>query len=77
MMAPSKAMTRDDAIRTIVLTLADWHRRDHGDRCVCIEGEQLGMQASAVVNALTAQGIEFDGYAGTGRGAVGPPLISP
>ena len=35
------------------------------------------MQAAAVVNALTAQGIEFDGYAGTGRGAVGPPLISP
>jgi hypothetical protein len=33
-------MTRDDAIRTAIFTLADWHRRDHGERCVCLEGEQ-------------------------------------
>lgn len=70
-------MTRDDAIRTIVLTLADWHRSDHGARCVCIEGEQFAYQAAAVVDALTAQGMEFDPYTGTGRGAVGPPLMSP
>jgi hypothetical protein len=66
-------MTRDEAIRVGILTLADWHRRDHRDHCVCLEGEQLGAQSAAVVDALAAEGIRFDGYTGTGPGAVGPP----
>jgi hypothetical protein len=67
-------VTRDDAIRTAIFTLADWHRRDHVERCVCIEGEQLGAQSAAVVDALAAEGLAFDGYSGTGPGALGPPM---
>ena len=66
-------MTRDDAIRVGIFTLAEWHRRDHGQRCVCLEAEQFGAQSAAVVDALAAGGISFDGYTGTGSGALGPP----
>ena len=66
-------MTRDEAIRVGIFTLADWHRRDHGQRCVCLEGEQLGAQTAAMVDALAAEGMSFDGYTGTGRGTLGPP----
>jgi hypothetical protein len=34
-------MTRDEAIRVGISSLAKWHRRDHGERCVCLEGEQF------------------------------------
>jgi hypothetical protein len=44
-------MTRDDAIRTAIFTLARWHRSDHGDRCVCIQADQFGAQAAALVDA--------------------------
>jgi sugar (pentulose or hexulose) kinase len=64
-------MTRDEAIRVGIFTLAEWHRRDHGQRCVC---EQLGAQSAAVVDALVAEGMSFDRYSGTGPRAVGPPL---
>jgi hypothetical protein len=57
-------MTRDEAIRAGISTLAQWHRQDHGDRCVCTEEEQLGDQSVAIMDALIAEGIEFDGYAG-------------
>jgi hypothetical protein len=66
-------MTRDEAIRTGVFTLAGSHRRNHGDRCICIEAEQFGAQAAALVDALAAQGLEFEGYVGADRGALGPP----
>lgn len=69
-------MTRDDAIRTGIFTLAAWHRRDHGDRCVCIEAEQFGDQAAALVDALAAGGLEFEGHSGTDRGALGPPGVT-
>jgi hypothetical protein len=47
--------------------------RDHGGRCVCLEGEQFGAQVAAVVDALAAEGVTFDGYVGTGTGGVRPP----
>ena len=50
-------VNRDDAIRVGVMALAAWHRQDHGDRCVCEEGEQFGAQAAAVVDALIAEGV--------------------
>jgi hypothetical protein len=53
-------MTRDEATRIGVFTLADWHRKDHGQRCVCLEGEQFGAQSAALVDALAAQGVLFD-----------------
>jgi hypothetical protein len=67
-------MTRDEAIRVGIFTLADWHRRDHGERCVCLEGEQLGAQSAAVVDALAAEGMTFDGYPGIDRGPLEPPV---
>jgi hypothetical protein len=65
-------MTRDQAIRIGVFTLAEWHRRDHGERCVCIEGERFGAQSAAVIDALASEGMTFDGYAGVDRGPFGP-----
>jgi hypothetical protein len=56
------AMTRDEAIGVGIFTSSDWHRRDHGERCVCLEAEQLGAQAAAVVDALAAEGMKFDGH---------------
>jgi hypothetical protein len=67
-------MTRDEAIRVGIFTLADWHRRDHGERCVCLEGEQLGAQSAAVVDALAAEGMAFDRYSGIDRGPLAPPV---
>jgi hypothetical protein len=66
-------MTRDEAIRTGIYSLARWHRSDHGNRCLCVEAEQFGAQAAAVIDALTAEGMTFDGYSGTDRGPLGPP----
>lgn len=40
---------------------------------MCLEGEQLGSQSAAVVDALAAERMSFDGYAGMGPGALGPP----
>jgi hypothetical protein len=68
-------MTRDEAIRVGIFTLSDWHRRDHGDGCRCLEGEKFGYQAAAVVDALAAEGMHFDGYEGTGKpGSLGAPV---
>jgi hypothetical protein len=53
-------MTRDEAIRVGIRTLAQWHRQDHGDKCVCAEAEQFGAQAAAVIDALAAGGVDFD-----------------
>jgi hypothetical protein len=50
-------MTREEAIRVGVFTLADWHRRDHGQRCVCLEAEQFGAQSAALIDPLAAQGV--------------------
>jgi hypothetical protein len=66
-------MTRDEAIRVGIFTLADWHRRDHGERCVCLEGEQLEAQSAALIDALVAEGMSFDGYSGADRGPSGHP----
>jgi hypothetical protein len=66
-------MTRDEAIRIGVFTLARWHKGDHGDRCVCLEAEQFGAQVAAVVDALAAGGVRFDRYLATDRGPLGPP----
>jgi hypothetical protein len=66
-------MTRDEAIRVGIFTLADWHRRDPGERCICLEGEQLGAQSAALVDALPAEGMPFDGYSGTAEGLIGLP----
>jgi len=49
-------MTRDEAIRVGIFTLADWHRRDHCERCVCLDGERFGAQEAALVDALAAGG---------------------
>jgi hypothetical protein len=68
-------MTRDEAIRVGIFTLADWHRRDRGDRCVCLEGEQLGAQSAAMVDALAAKGTAFDGYSGADCGPLEPPIL--
>jgi hypothetical protein len=69
------AMTRDEAIQTGVFALAKWHHQDRGDRCRCIEGEKFGFQAAAVIDALAAEGMHFDGYEGTGRpGSLGAPI---
>jgi hypothetical protein len=61
------AMTRDEAIQAGIFALAGWHLQDHGDRCRCLEGEKFGFQAAAVIDALAAEGMQFDGYTGTGR----------
>jgi hypothetical protein len=66
-------MTRDEAIRVGIFTLASWHRQDHGSRCVCHEAEQFGAQAAAVIDALAADGVDFDARAGADRGPLGPP----
>ena len=67
-------MTRDEAIQTGIFALARCHLQDHGDRCRCLEGEKFGFQAAAVIDALAAEGIDFDGYEGTGRpGSLGAP----
>jgi hypothetical protein len=66
-------MTRDEAIRVGIFTLAAWHRQDHGDRCVCLEGEQFGAQAAAMVDALAAGGLNFEEYSATGKDPIGPP----
>jgi hypothetical protein len=68
-------MTRDEAIQSGVFALADWHRRDHGDRCRCLEGEKFGYQAAAVVDALAAEGVEFEAYDATDPGALGAPIL--
>ena len=68
-----RLVTRDEAIRIGVFTLGRWHRSDHGDRCVCLEGEQFGAQSGAVIDALVVEGFEFDAYSGTDRGPLGPP----
>ena len=69
-------MTRDEAIQTGIFALARWHQQDHGDRCRCREGEKFGYQAGVVVDALAAEGMQFDGYEGTGRpGSLGTPLM--
>lgn len=44
----------------VIAALADWHHSDHGDRCVCLEGERFGFQAAAIVDALMASGVEFE-----------------
>ena len=66
-------MTRDEAIRGGTCTLAEWHRSDHGQRCVCLEAEQFGAQSAAVVDTPAACGVSFESYAGTGSWALGPP----
>jgi hypothetical protein len=70
-------MTRDEAIRVGIFTLASWHRHDHGERCVCLEGEQFGAQSAALVDALAAEGMTFDRYSGADRGPLGPPGETP
>ena len=69
------SMTRDEAIRTGIFSLARWHKRDHGERCRCLEGEKFGFQAAAVVDALAAEGMPFDGYAGADLGTFGAPRV--
>lgn len=70
-----QGVTRDEAIRVGILTLADWHRRDHGQRCVCLEAEQFGAQSAALVDALAAGGVAFDTYSGADHGPLGPPIV--
>lgn len=67
-------MTREHAIQVAITALATWHDRDHGDRCHCIEGEQFGAQAAAVMNGLVAAGMAFDDWKGAPNRSVGPPL---
>ena len=66
-------MTRDEAIRVGIFALAKWHSHDHGDRCVCLEGEQFGVQSAAFIDALIAEGTEFDDYGASDRGPLGSP----
>ena len=66
-------MTRDEAIRVGIFALAKWHRHDHGDQCICLEGEQFGVQSAAVIDALIAEGTEFDTYGASDRGPLGSP----
>jgi hypothetical protein len=61
----------DEAMR-VGISLADWHRRDHGLRCVCPEGEQIGPRSFVVVDALAVAGVSSDGMFGARPGAVGP-----
>lgn len=67
-------MTRETATQLTVEALAMWHDRDHGPRCICIEGEQFGAQASAVMNALVANGMTFDEWNGAVDRVGGPPV---
>jgi hypothetical protein len=66
-------MTRDEAITVGIFALAGWHHTDHGDLRICIEAEQFGAQAAAVVDGLAAGGVAFDGYSAADRGPLGPP----
>ncbi len=59
-------VTRDEAVQVGVESLAAWHDREHGLRCTCAEGERIGYQAEAVVDALTAEGAVFEPYQGPG-----------
>ncbi len=59
-------MTRDTAVQVAVETLAAWHDAEHGLRCTCVEGEQFGYQAAAVVDALIAGGWTSEPYGGPG-----------
>ncbi len=61
-----RPVTRDRAILITVEALVAWHRARHGLRCICLEGEQFGHQAAAVVDALIAGGAVFDSYGGPG-----------
>jgi hypothetical protein len=68
-------VTHDEAIQTGIFALARWHLEDHGDRCRCLAGKKFGYHAAAVVDALAAEGMHFDGYGGTGRpGSLGAPI---
>jgi hypothetical protein len=49
-------VARDHVIQIGVHALARWHAEDHGQWCVCLEGECFGYQAAVVVDALMAQG---------------------
>lgn len=70
------AMTRDEGIQAGIFALAEWHLQDHGDRCRCLDGEKFGFQAAAVIDALAAEGMQLDGYTGTGRpGSLGAPAM--
>lgn len=69
-------MTREEAVQIGVGALAQWHKSDHGERCTCLEGELFGYQASAVIDALIADGLEFDKYTGPAKRNVGPPAES-
>jgi hypothetical protein len=74
-MKVGRTMTRAEAIQTGIFALSRWHHNDHGDRCVCLEAEQFGAQVAAVIDALAAEGMHFDGYEGTGRpGSLGTPI---
>ena len=68
-------MTRDDAIRVGIFALAAWHRQDHAEQCICLEGEQFGAQMAAVVYALAAVGVQFDDYDASDRGPRGAPVV--
>ncbi len=59
-------MTRDEAVQVGVEALAAWHDTEHGLRCICIDGEQFGYQAAAVVDTLIAEGAAFEPYSGPG-----------
>jgi hypothetical protein len=65
-------MTRDEAIRIGISALAEGHAHDHGERCICPEGERLEVRSAAVIDALIADGVTFDTYTWTGSGSLGP-----
>jgi hypothetical protein len=68
------AVTRDEAIRIGIAALAKGHAHDHGERCVCAEGERLGVRSAAVIDALIADGVTFD-HTRTDNGSPGPPVV--
>jgi hypothetical protein len=71
-----RTVTREEAIQTGIFAVARWHLEDHGDSCRCLEGEKFGFQAAALIDAVAAEGMPFDGYEGTGRpGSLGAPVV--
>jgi hypothetical protein len=69
---PSNTVTRDHAIQIAVLALGRWHAEDHGERCVCLEGEKFGFQAAAAVDALIAHGVPFANHEGSRSAGLRP-----
>jgi hypothetical protein len=64
-------MTRDEAIRIGISALARRHVQDHGERCVCTDGDRFGARSAAVIDALIADGMVFEALGPPGRTIVG------